>query len=138
MEEDIYKSATKKVKAKKGFMYHFIAYVCTLAMMYTIMHFEQQTFLPVYIVGLAWGIGIGIHYFNTFGTENLDFLGISENWEEKELTNEIDKLRRKRELREELQKEKMLLAKSERLDLDNLDKEIEALELREIEKKLKG
>ncbi|MEL6986644.1 MAG: 2TM domain-containing protein, partial [Bacteroidota bacterium] len=70
MEEgDIYKKAAKKVKAKKGFFYHLIAFACIIGMLYAIMYFENnKQFLPVIIVGLSWGIGLGIHYFSVFGT----------------------------------------------------------------------
>lgn len=131
-DEDIYKKANKKVKAKKGFMYHLIAYVLVLTMLYAIIRSENNgDILPVIIVGCAWGIGLATHYFSTFGTENLDWLGVNENWEEDELANEVAKLKRKRELRESLAKEKKLLAESEKIDFDDLD----PLELKEIEKR---
>ena len=122
--EEIYNKATKKVKAKKSFIYHFIAYVSVLGMLYAILHYENNgEILPVIIVGLSWGIGIVAHYLSAFGTENLDLLGVNPNWEEEELEREIERLKRKRELKEQLKKEKDLLD-----DLDNL-------ELREIDRK---
>ncbi|WP_020536735.1 2TM domain-containing protein [Lewinella cohaerens] len=120
--EDIYKEARKKVQAKKGFLYHFAAYVAIIGMLYAIIHLEGNgKMLPVIIVALSWGIGIAIHYLNVYGTENLDFLGISPNWEEEELEQEIEKLKKRRELKERIRKEKSLED-----DLDNLElKEIE-------------
>lgn len=123
-DEDIYREASKRVKAKKGFFYHFLAYACIIGMLYAIMYFENNgEILPVIIVGLSWGIGIAVHYFKVFGTENLDFLGISPNWEEEELGQEIERLKRKRELKERIRKEKDLL------------EDLEGLELKEIEKR---
>lgn len=116
-EEDIYKKAQKKVKAKKGFFVHFLAYAFVIAMLYAIMYFDGNgEILPVIIVGLSWGIAIAIHYFTVFGTENLSILGINPNWEEEELEQEIKKLKRKRELKENLRNEKELLE-----DLDNFE-----------------
>ncbi|MFK7934704.1 MAG: 2TM domain-containing protein [Saprospiraceae bacterium] len=122
-DEDIYEKANQKVKAKKGFFYHFIAYVFSIAMLYAIMHFEKEgQLLPVVIVALGWGIGIATHYFKTFGTENLDSLGLDPDWEEEALEDEIEKLKRKRALKEELQKERNLLADAERLELKQIEK----------------
>lgn len=122
-DEDIYKKANKKVKAKKGFFYHLIAYVLILGMLYAIMHFENNgEILPVIIVGLSWGIGLAGHYLTAFGTENLEVLGISSNWEEEELEKELEKLRRKRELKEEIKAEKELLEEPESLALKDIVK----------------
>lgn len=125
MEEDeIYKKARKRIKAKKGFFVHLLTYVCILAMLYAIMYFEGGSFLPVIVVGLCWGIGVGAHYLGTFGTQHLEFLGFDPNWEEEELEREVERLSRKRELKERMQEEQ------DYLDLD----ESERLELREIER----
>ena len=87
--EDIYEKAKKKVKAKKGFFYHLLAYASVIGMLYAIMYFENNgEVLPVIIVGLSWGIGLVAHYFNAFGTENLEILGISADWEEEALEKE--------------------------------------------------
>ena len=121
--EDIYEKANKRVKAKKGFFYHFLAYALTLGMLYAIMHFENNgEILPVIIVGLSWGIGLAAHYLSAFGTENLEFLGINSNWEEEELNKELGKLTRKRELKEQIREEKRLLDESEKLELKEIQK----------------
>ena len=121
--EDIFEEANKKVKAKKGFFYHFFAYAFVLIMLYVIMHFENNgEILPVIIVALSWGIGIVIHYFKTFGTENLDFIGVNPNWEERELEEEIERLKRKRELKERILEEKNLLDELDELELKQIIK----------------
>lgn len=115
--EDLYEKAQQKVKVKKSFYYHLISYVGVLSLLYAIMYFENQgQFLPVIIVGLSWGIGLAAHYFSAFG-------GFNPDWEEEALENELDRLTRKRQLKEEIQKEKALLD------------EMDILELRELEKK---
>ena len=121
--EDIYNEASKKVKAKKGFFFHFLAYICIIGMLYAIMHYENNgEILPVIIVALSWGIGLAAHYFNVFGTENLEILGINPNWEEEELEQEIERLQRKRELKERVQEERDLLDDLENLELKEIEK----------------
>ena len=116
--DDIYERASKKVKAKKAFVYHLVAYVLTLALLYAIMFFENdREMLPVIIVGLSWGIGLAAHYFSAFGTENLELFGVNANWEEEELEKELDRLIRKRELKDQIRNEKRLLDEYERLEL---------------------
>jgi len=122
-DEDIYEKARKKVKAKKGFFYHLLAYVLTIGMLYVIMQYENNgKILPVIIVALSWGIGLAAHYLTVFGTENLEILGISSDWEEEELEKELEKLRRKRELKEEIRAEKNLLEEPESLALKEIEK----------------
>lgn len=122
-DEDIYKKANKRVKAKKGFFYHLAAYVGIVGMLYAIMHFENNgEILPVIIVGLTWGIGLAAHYLSTFGTENLEILGVNSNWEEKELEKELEKLTRKRELKDKIRNEKNLLDEHETLELREIEK----------------
>jgi hypothetical protein len=121
--EDIYEEANKKVKAKKSFFYHLIAYVFTIGMLYVIMQFENNgQIFPVIIVGLSWGIGLVAHYFNAFGTENLEILGISPNWEEEALEKELERLTRKRELKDQIRDEQGLLDESESLELKEVVK----------------
>jgi len=121
--KDIYKKAAERVKAKKGFLYHFIAYAFIIGMLYAIMYFENNgDLLPVIIVGLSWGIGLVAHYLSVFGTENLDVLGINPNWEEEELEQEIERLKRKRELKEQLKYEQDLQEGSEGLELKEIER----------------
>lgn len=120
--EEIYKKAKKKVKAKKSFLYHLIAYLGVLAMLYVIISSEGENILPVFIVGLSWGIGLATHYLKAFGTQHLDFLGFDPTWEEDELENEIERLKYKRELKERIIEEQDLLEETERLELKQIEK----------------
>lgn len=129
-DEEIYRKAQKKVQAKKGFFVHLLIYALMIGMLYLIISSENNgEILPVLIVGLSWGVGLGIHYLKSFGTEHLDFLGFESNWEEEELRREVEKMERTRELKERIGKEKRLLA-----DADT-DADGEPLELKEIVKK---
>lgn len=119
--DDLLRAASKKVKAKKGFLYHLLAYVLMLAMLAAIMFYENDgNQLPVIILALTWGIGLASHYLHAFGTENLESFGISADWEEEELEKELDRLVRKRELREQIRREKSLLDEADRLPLKEL------------------
>lgn len=121
--EDIYEKANKRVKVKKGFLYHFSAYALVLTMLYFILYFENNgEMLPLIIIGLSWGIGLVAHYLTAFGTENLEILGINSNWEEDELEKELERLTRIRELKENIRKEKDLLDESENLELREIEK----------------
>ena len=121
--DDIYKKAKKRVKAKKGFFYHFFAYALVLAMLSTIMYFENnQEFLPVIIVGLSWGIGLASHYFGVFGTEHLGFLGVNSNWEEEELEKEVERLTRKKELKERIKSEEDYMEDPDFLELKEVER----------------
>lgn len=121
--DDIYENARKKVKAKKGFFYHLLAYVLVIGMLYVIITSENNgEILPVIIVALSWGIGLSGHYFKAFGTEHLGILGIDPDWEEEELEKEVERMTRKRELKEKLKKEKSLLDEAERLELKEIVK----------------
>lgn len=121
--EDIYEKAKKKVKAKKGFFYHLLAYASVIGMLYAIMYFENNgEVLPVIIVGLSWGIGLVAHYFNAFGTENLEILGISADWEEEALEKELERLTRKKELKEQIREEQDILDEPESLELKEVVK----------------
>ncbi|MEL6140492.1 MAG: 2TM domain-containing protein [Bacteroidota bacterium] len=121
--EEIYQKAARRVKAKKRFLYHLIAYACVIGILYAIMYFTSGgQLLPVIIVALSWGIGLAVHYLNTFGTEHLEMLGFNPNWEEEELEKEIERLKRKRELKELINEEQSLLDSSENLELKEIEK----------------
>jgi len=122
-DQDIYQAAEKKVKAKKGFIGHAIAYVGVLALLYMIMQSENNgNILPVIIVAISWGIALASHYFKAFGTEHLDFLGFSSDWEGEELEKEIEKLKRTRRLKEEVQDERNRLEELDELELKEIQK----------------
>ena len=123
-DHDITAKARKKARAKKGFLYHLLAYVLILTMLYAIMYFENDGgLLPVIIVGLSWGIGLGAHYLASFGTENLEVFGVHSDWEEEELEKELDRLVRKRELVERIQQERRRLDDSEQLELREMQEQ---------------
>ena len=125
-EDEIYRKAAKKVRAKKGFFYHLIAYLGVIGMLYAIMYFENDDILPVIIVAISWGIGLASHYFAVFGTEHLDFLGFEPDWEKQEIQKEMDRIRAEERLQERAEMEDHM---EEEMD------EYEGLELKEMEKR---
>jgi len=68
---------------------------------------------------LGWGLGVGIHYLTVFGLPGTDIL--SKEWEEREVLQEMERLRRQSEIT------KGLTSSNEHLDLENppnMEKEV--------------
>ncbi len=90
-EEEIYKKAKKKVKAKKGFYAHLGVYITMFVFFFimNILNFDGEIwfFYPM----LPWGISIAIHYFTVFG---LPGGKMSSKWEEEEMEKEMERQRR--------------------------------------------
>ncbi|MCB0569002.1 MAG: 2TM domain-containing protein [Phaeodactylibacter sp.] len=124
MEEDqIYRQAKKKVKAKKGFYAHLGSYIAVgiffLAMNLLTFKDGGHEIWFMYPM-LPWGVGLLIHYFAIFGLPGNR--AMSDKWEEQEMQKELDRLRRKYQGRLEAPQEE-----PESLDLDTLNKEKEKI-----------
>jgi hypothetical protein len=90
-EEEIYRKAKKKVRAKKGFYSHLGVYF-TLFLFFFIMNIlnydgDLWFFYPM----LPWGLSIAIHYLSVFG---LPGGKMSSKWEEEEMEKEMNRQRR--------------------------------------------
>ncbi len=102
-EEEIYKKAKKRVKAKKGFFVHFGVYLATVALLFTINYitFHESRIWWAFIPSVAWGIGVVAHYIIVFGvgivSQFIASFGYEvstpDNWEEQELEKEMKRLR---------------------------------------------
>ncbi|MDH3214398.1 MAG: ATP-binding protein [Myxococcales bacterium] len=57
-EERAYRDARRRAKRKFGFVWHFVAYALVCVFLLFVAGIR-----PAFIVALAWGIGIGCHYF---------------------------------------------------------------------------
>ena len=81
-QEEIRK-AKKKVKAKKEFYQHLMAFVIVnfflLALNLVTSPFNWWFHFPL----LGWGIGLAFHYVDVFGIPGFDIL--SREWEDREL-----------------------------------------------------
>jgi len=58
-QEEAYREARKHANAKIGFITHFICYASVLALILV----SSGNFRATFVVALAWGIGIAVHYF---------------------------------------------------------------------------
>ena len=65
-DEEVYEAAKKRVEEKKGFRSHFIIYLCVNALLVIIWAFTDRAF-PWFVFPLGgWGIGVLIHFLNTY------------------------------------------------------------------------
>lgn len=88
--DPVLKKAQKRVKAKKGFYYHFISFV-SVSIFFLLLNVLTSTkewwfFYPI----LPWLVGVLIHYFSVFGVPGTEIL--TEGWEERELEREIRRI----------------------------------------------
>ena len=86
-QEDKFKRARKRVKAKKGFYIHLSTYV-TMGIFFFSMNMLTDPFdiwwpFPM----LSWGIGLAIHYFTVFGLPGTKIL--TKEWEDQEMEREL-------------------------------------------------
>ena len=92
--------AKKRVEDKKGFYTHLSVYL-SVGTFFFVMNIltwsgEFWFFFPL----LPWGIGLLIHYFTTFGLPFSKIL--SADWEEEQLTKELQKIEREENIGVEL------------------------------------
>jgi hypothetical protein len=88
-ENDLIEKAKKRVEDKKGFHIHVVSFISVMLFLAGLNYMLTPGFLWFLIVLGGWGIGLVIHYFTVYG-----FFGLKgPDWEEKELQNEISKLR---------------------------------------------
>ncbi|MBI1223864.1 MAG: histidine kinase [Bacteroidetes bacterium] len=85
-EEELQK-AKKRVKAKKSFYQHLMAYaIVNLFLMALNLVTSPSVAWFVYPL-LGWGVGLAFHYVEVFGIPGFDIL--SKEWEEKQLEREL-------------------------------------------------
>ena len=128
-EQEIYEKAKKRIKAKKGFFIHFGVYAATSAFLFAVNYltFSDSGIWWAFFPALAWGIGIVAHYISVFGvgivSQFIASFGfdppIEENWEEKELEKEIQKIKRQNQLES---KNEGFASSEEKLELKELEK----------------
>lgn len=97
-EDKHYKRARRKVKDKKDFYKHLNSYITTNIIMLGMGLYLGfwRGWIPVIFF---WGIGIFTHYVKTFGFPGFDNPD-DENWEEKEIEKEMNRLKTLEELKE--------------------------------------
>jgi len=103
-EQEIYKKAKKRVKAKKIFYVHFGVFLATSAFLF-IINFLTKTDGVIWWAAIptaGWGIGIVAHYVSVFGIGIVSQLfasfgfgePVDDDWEEQELQKEMKRLKR--------------------------------------------
>ena len=90
IDELKYKEAKKRVKKKKGFYSHLIAYLAVNSVLGFLILFTEGEFAG-FVPGLFWGIGLAIHYVTVFGFPGSQRLGGME-WEQEEIERELVKM----------------------------------------------
>jgi hypothetical protein len=125
-DREIYEKAQKRVKEKKDFYSHLSSYVITMVFLLFLNLFTAPGYLWVIWPAMGWGIGLAFHAFSVFGI----FGNQDDDWEERELKKEIERLKRKKKDLPESADDEMLLdedplelkeLKKERADWDDKD-----------------
>jgi hypothetical protein len=89
--QDEIQKAKKRVKSKKDFYQHLMAFVIVNSFLFLLnmvtSPFTWWFFYPM----LGWGVGLAFHYVEVFGVPGFNIL--SKEWEEKELDSELHKMK---------------------------------------------
>jgi len=88
---DPYQQARKTVRKKKAFYQHLGAYLAVIGFLFTVNVMDGLWELWFIYPAAGWGIGLAIHYLNTFGFPFTKGV-MSPEWEEREIEKEMDKL----------------------------------------------
>ena len=103
-EHTIRNYARKKVKEKKEFYSNFYSWISVSIFLFIINGLTSPQFIWAFFPFIGWGIGVFFHGLSVFSPR---FNG---DWEEKEITKEIKRLKERHGLYED----------EEYLDLDDL------------------
>lgn len=122
-QEDKYRRAKKRVKAKKGFYSHLSTYV-VVGIFFFVMNMMTDPFdvwwpFPM----LSWGIGLAIHYVSVFGLPGTNIL--TKEWEDQEMEKELRNVGYdpEQELYEEYEEEEDYIDPEDELDLREIQRE---------------
>jgi hypothetical protein len=88
--EEIQK-AKKRVKAKKDFYQHLMAYVIVNFFLFALNMVTTPFSWWFHFPLLGWGIGLAFHYVDVFGVPGFNIL--NKEWEEREMEHELRKMR---------------------------------------------
>lgn len=85
------KKARKQVKKKKEFYQHLMTFVTSMAGLIILNMLTEPTHLWFVYPLMGWGMAIIFHYVDVFGVPGFGML--DKNWEERELENELQRMR---------------------------------------------
>jgi len=88
---DNYQRAKKIVRKKKAFYQHLAAYIAVIGFLMIINILSGDSEPWFLFPAAGWGIGLSIHYFNTFGFPFTKGV-MSPEWEDREIEKEMEKL----------------------------------------------
>ena len=87
-KEKAYLKAKSRVKEIKGFYTHLTIYCIVIPIIIFVNLKYEPYFHWFWFSTIGWGIGLGVHWFNTFVFRNL---GFGKDWEEKKIQEIIQK-----------------------------------------------
>ena len=90
-DEKLYKQARKKVRRMKGFYSNVLSYFAIGSFLTFINWWTSPGHWWVIWVWIGWGIGIFFHGLGLYRSNIL----FSDDWEEKKIQEEMEKMRRK-------------------------------------------
>lgn len=88
MDYHIYKIAKKKVKEKRKFYSHLLTWGIMSVFFILLNLFTTNVFWAIFPI-LGWGIGLAFHGIKVFS------INYGDEWEEREIQKEMDKLRQR-------------------------------------------
>lgn len=86
-----YKSAGKKVKARKDFYIHLAVFFIINIFLFAVNMLTSPWYFWFLFPLMAWGVAIAIHYVVTFGIPGVGSL--DEKWEAEEIEKELRRMR---------------------------------------------
>lgn len=89
-KEEVQK-AKKRVKARKDFYQHLMAFVIVNSFLFGINMVTTPFTWWFHFPMLGWGVGLAFHYVDVFGVPVFNIL--SKEWEEKEMDNELKRIK---------------------------------------------
>ena len=89
-QEDPYKEARRRVKAKKKFYRHLTMYII-FSVFFFLLNAATSEFLWFIFPVLGWGVGVAAHYVTVFGMPGSG--RGSDEWEAREIERELRRMR---------------------------------------------
>ncbi|MCB0633552.1 MAG: 2TM domain-containing protein [Lewinella sp.] len=91
VEDDVYRKAAKRVKAKKDFYNHFATYAVMGVFFFLLNAATAWGHWWFFWPMLGWGIGIFFHYLDAFGLPGVGEVN-EPGWEERAIDEELRKM----------------------------------------------
>jgi len=121
--------ARKRVKKKKEFYQHLASYIAVGTFFFLLNVVTSYGEWWFYFPMLGWGIGLVIHFFTVFGIPGV--VNYNDDWEERAIEEELERLRRNKPSRQEkpLEEESLELKEIQKESVERKDKKWDDSEL---------